>query len=56
MIGDSSSDILPAIKLGMDSMLVLSGKSKAFFESFTKAFKPKYITENLLTGAKELVK
>ena len=56
MIGDASSDILPAFNLGMDSMLVLSGKGKTFIESFDENFKPNYIAENLLTGARELVK
>mgnify|MGYP001191087535 CR=1 FL=1 len=56
MIGDTLSDILPANRLGMDSMLVLSGQGKTFIESFEQDFKPNYITENLLTGAKELAK
>ncbi len=56
MIGDALSDILPAVKLGMDSMLVLSGKGKTFIESFDKNFKPNYVAENLLIGARELVK
>ena len=56
MIGDSSSDILPAFNLGMDSMLVLSGRGKTFVESFDENFKPNYISENLWTGARELVK
>ena len=56
MIGDASSDILPAFNLGMDSMLVLTGRGKNFIESFEEGFKPNYIAENLLTGAKELVK
>ena len=56
MIGDALSDILPAFNLGMDSMLVLSGRGKTFIESFDRDFKPNYIAENLLTGAKELVK
>ena len=56
MIGDASSDILPAFNLGMDSMLVLSGRGKTFIESFDENFKPNYISENLWTGAMELVK
>ena len=56
MIGDASSDILPAFNLGMDSMLVLSGKGKTFIESFDENFKPNYIAENLWIGARELVK
>ena len=55
MIGDALSDILPAIKLGMDSMFVLSGGGGDSIQSFYKDFKPNYIVENLLSGAKELV-
>ena len=56
MIGDALSDILPAVTLGMDSMLVLSGRGKTFIESFDEGFKPSYIAENLLVGARKLVK
>ena len=56
MIGDASSDILPAVALGMDSMLVLSGRGRTFIESFDEGFKPDYIAENLLIGARKLVK
>ena len=56
MIGDALSDILPAVTLGMDSMLVLSGRGKSFIESFDEDFKPNYFAENLLTGARKLVK
>ena len=56
MIGDASSDILPAFNLGMDSMLVLSGRGKTFIKSFDEGFKPNYIANNLLDGARKLVK
>ena len=56
MIGDALSDILPAVTLGMDSMLVLSGRGKSFIESFDEEFRPDYIAENLLIGARKLVK
>ena len=56
MIGDALSDIFPAVTLGMDSMFVLSGKGKALIESFDEEFKPNYIAENLLIGARKLVK
>ena len=56
MIGDASSDILPAVTLGMDSMLVLSGRGRTFIESFDEDSKPDYIAENLLIGARKLVK
>ena len=56
MIGDSLSDIEPAIKLGMDSMLVLTGKGKEQRNSLIKGRTPTYITENILTGARMLNK
>ena len=56
MIGDALSDILPAVTLGMDSMLVLSGEGKKTVEIFDKGFKPSYIVENILVGARKLVK
>ena len=56
MIGDTLSDILPAVTLGMDSMLVLSGRGKTFIKSFDEGFKPNYIANNLLDGARKLVK
>ena len=56
MIGDKLSDILPAFNLGMDSMLVLSDKGETYIESFDEDFKPNYIAENLLIGARQLVK
>ena len=56
MIGDALSDILPSLNLGMDSMLVLSGRGKTFIESFDERLKPNYIAENLMTGARKLVK
>ena len=55
MIGDSLSDIIPAVKLGMESMFVLSGRKNFFIENFNKDFKPNYFAENLLIGAMRLV-
>ena len=54
MIGDSVSDINPAIKLGMDSMLVLTGNGENDQYKLGDHNKPKYITKNILTGAKLL--
>ena len=56
MIGDALSDISPAVTLGMDSMLVLSGRKNFFIESFDESCKPNHIAENLLIGARKLVK
>ena len=54
MIGDSASDMEPAIALGMDSMLVLTGNGEKHLNNLIDSKKPKYITENILTGAKLL--
>ena len=51
MIGDSISDIEPAITLGMDSMLVLTGNGENDQHSFVDNKRPKYIMENILAGA-----
>ena len=53
MIGDTVSDIEPGLKLGMDTMLVLTGKGE---ESKSKLgeISPTYIAQNLLDGAKQL--
>ena len=55
MIGDALSDIIPAVRLGMESMFVLSGRGKTFIENFNKDLKPNYIAEDLLIGARRLV-
>ena len=56
MIGDSVSDIEPAIVLGMDSMLVLTGNGESDQHNFVDSEKPKYMTKNILTGARLLNK
>ena len=56
MIGDSSSDIEPAITLGMDSMLVLTGNGENDQHNFTGGNNPSYIVENILEGARLLNK
>jgi len=56
MIGDSKTDILPAKILGMESMLVLSGKGEKYKNSFHEKEKPDYIFKNLMFGAIELIK
>ena len=52
----SISDIEPAITLGMDSMLVLTGNGENDQHSFVDNKRPKYIMENILAGAKFLNK
>jgi len=56
MIGDSTSDIEPAITLGMDSMLVLTGNGEIAQRKLGDSKKPKFITKNILTGARLLTK
>jgi len=56
MIGDSYKDIVPAKKLGMRSLLVLSGNGRADINKFDQSFKPDYVAENLYFGVKELIK
>ena len=56
MIGDSVSDIEPAIALGMDTMLVLTGNGKSDQYNLIDSKKPKYITKNILSGARLLNK
>ena len=55
MIGDSISDIQPANKLGMESMLVLTGNGNDHQNRFTKKNRPNYYAKNILAGAKLLV-
>ena len=56
MIGDSASDIEPAIALGMDTMLVLTGNGERDQHNLIDSKKPKYITKNILSGARLLNK
>ena len=56
MIGDSFKDIVPAKKLGMSSLLVLTGNGRLDIDKFDQSFQTDYISENLYSGAKELIK
>ena len=56
MIGDSFSDMEPAFKLGMDSMLVMTGNGKVDKNCFEKDSSPTFFAKNILKGAKLLVK
>ena len=56
MIGDSHKDIVPAKKLGMSSLFVLSGNGKKDLHKFDHLIKPDHIAEDLFLGAKDLIK
>lgn len=56
MIGDSFRDIVPANKLDMSSLFVLSGNGKRDLHKFDNSFKPDYVAEDLFLGAKHLIK
>ncbi len=56
MIGDSFSDIEPALKLGMDSMLLMTGNGKIHKKHFGNDSSPTFFAKNILNGAKLLVK
>lgn len=56
MIGDSERDLIPAHKLGMDTMLVLTGNGHLTLDTIAPADKPTYVAENILEGAKLLIK
>ena len=56
MIGDSERDLIPAHVLGMDSMLVMTGNGHLTIDTISASDKPTYIVENILEGAKLLIK
>ncbi len=56
MIGDSERDLIPAHLLGMDTMLVLTGNGHLTLDTIAPADKPTFVVENILEGAKMLVK
>jgi len=56
MIGDSERDLIPAHLLGMDTMLVLTGNGHLTLDTIENSEKPTFIAENILEGAKMLVK
>ena len=56
MIGDSERDLIPAHVLGMDSMLVMTGNGHLTVDTMATSDKPNYIAENILEGAKLLIK
>ena len=56
MIGDSERDLLPAHLLGMDTLLVLTGNGHLTLDTIASSDKPTFAAENILEGAKMLVK
>ncbi|MFH1853539.1 MAG: HAD family hydrolase [Candidatus Neomarinimicrobiota bacterium] len=55
MIGDSGKDIEAGIKLGMDTMLVLTGEGRKTQKKLSARLKPDFIAESILTGAQMLI-
>lgn len=56
MIGDSERDLIPAHVLGMDTMLVMTGNGHLTVDTISSSDEPTYIVENILEGAKLLIK
>ena len=56
MIGDSERDLIPAHTLGMDTLLVLTGNGHLTLDTIAPSDKPTFVAENILEGAKMLVK
>ena len=56
MIGDSFSDMEPAFKLNMDCMLLMTGNGKIHKKYFVNDFSPTFFANNILNGARLLVK
>lgn len=54
MIGDSHCDILAGEMLGMDTMLVLTGKGQDTLKNLSDFEMPTYIVENLEEGAQKI--
>ncbi|NOZ04665.1 MAG: HAD family hydrolase [FCB group bacterium] len=51
MIGDAGSDVLAGAKLGMETMLVLTGRGSETMELLAKEYQPTYVVKDLLAGA-----
>ena len=51
MVGDAGSDMEVGAKLGMDTMLVLTGKGPETLQKLNKNLTPNFVVENLLVGA-----
>ncbi len=55
MIGDSGKDIAAGYKLGLATMLVLTGEGQSALDELSSGIKPSYIAADLLAGAKQLL-
>ncbi len=55
MVGDSGSDIEAGIRLGMDTMLVLTGRGGETLVNCSDQLKPTYVVKNLAIGANLLI-
>ena len=53
IIGDNFCDIIAGNRLGIDTMLVLTGKGKEVNNS--KKIKPTFVAKNILVGAKSVL-
>ena len=54
MIGDSIADMKASINLGMDSMLVLTGRGSETINLIPKDEMPIYVVKDLLEGSRRL--
>lgn len=55
MVGDTGKDIIAGNKLGMDTMLVLTGEGQKTLGDLPDSIKPTFIAADLLDGAEQLV-
>ena len=54
MVGDSANDIVAGKNLGMDTMLVLTGRGAETIDELSPNYKPTFIVEDLMDGASAL--
>ncbi len=51
MVGDSANDIIAGKNLGMDTMLVLTGRGAETIDELSPKYEPTFIVEDLMDGA-----
>ena len=54
MVGDSVDDMLAGMKLGMETMLVLTGRGKKSLSKLGANHKPTYVKKNISEGFEQL--
>ena len=54
MVGDSADDIIAGKNLGMDTMLVLTGRGGEAIEELSPKCRPTFIVKDLMDGARTL--